>query len=183
MKGDIMRNIFIGFLFIFFEFNLYLGNSTIDIIPDFIGYIILIKGLDEMSADGPSFARIKPFAMGMGICCSIVYAMDVFGIGTSLGWIGIILGIAGMVLSLYISYTIIQGIHEAEAKHSADLGSNRLNSTWTVMAVFQAAYYVGMFIPFLAVVCVIVSLISSIVFLVAMNKTKIRYEALWEGIN
>lgn len=35
-----MRNIFIGFLFVFLDFNLSLGTSQIGLIPDFVGYIL-----------------------------------------------------------------------------------------------------------------------------------------------
>ena len=173
-----MRNIFIGFLLIFLDFNLNLGSSTIGLIPDFVGYIILVKGLDELAAEGPSFTRIRPFAVGMGVYCGILYALDVFGLTASLGWIGVILGIAGLILSLYISHTVIEGVRETETKHDADLGSGRLKSTWTVMAVFQAACYAAMLLPALAIICIIVSLIAGIVFLVAMNDTKKRYEAM-----
>jgi len=44
-----MSRIFTGFLFIFLDFNLNLGNSQIGLIPDFIGYIIMLGGLAEMS--------------------------------------------------------------------------------------------------------------------------------------
>ena len=51
-----MRNILIGFILIFLDFNLNLGGSKIGFMPDFLGYIIVIKGLEEMVGESTLFA-------------------------------------------------------------------------------------------------------------------------------
>ena len=173
-----MRNLFIGFLLIFLDFNLNLNSITIGLIPDFIGYIFMIKGLDELSGEAGSFARIRPFAVGMGIYSAVLYALDLFGISVQLGIIGVLMGVAGLVISLYIAYVIIKGVQELEALHSASLESEKLRSTWTVMAVGQAAAYLTIFLPVLAIICILVCFVAAIVFLVAFNTSKKLYEAL-----
>jgi hypothetical protein len=173
-----VRNIFIGFLLIFLDFNLDINTCRIGLIPDFIGYIILINGLKEMTFESKCFEKIKPFVAGMGVYSSILYAMDLFGLSANLSGFGVLLGIASTIISLYISYVIIEGVRNTEINHNADLNSASLKSTWTLMAVFQTASYVSSILPALAIICIIVSFIVAILFLVQFNRSKNLYEAL-----
>ena len=43
-----MRAIFVGFLFIFFNLNITAGDSVIGLIPNFVGYILLVRGIKEL---------------------------------------------------------------------------------------------------------------------------------------
>jgi hypothetical protein len=72
-------------MLIFLDFNLNLGNSQIGLIPDFAGYIVMINGLREMADESPLFMKVKPYATGMAVYTAAVYAMDLFGISSSLG--------------------------------------------------------------------------------------------------
>lgn len=173
-----MRSIFIGMLLIFLDFNININASTIGLIPDFIGFIFMVKGLDELSGKAASFARARPFAVVMGVFSGLLYALDLFGVFVRLGWLGILLGLAGAVISLYITYTIIEGVRELEEAYKADLNSRRLTSAWKVMAIFQIIMVFTLMLPLLSLICALVSLIASIVFLVAFNNSKKLYETL-----
>lgn len=173
-----MHHIFIGFLLVFLDFNLNLGNSTIGLIPDFMGYYYMAKGLAELRQESPAFVSIRPFAVGMGFYSSVTYALDLFGITGITGWLGVIIGIVGTVLSLYISYTVISGVRDMEAARCADLNGAKLKSTWSLMAVFQGIAYISLVIPAVALVCIIGGFVTSIVFLVAFYKSRDLYLAL-----
>ncbi len=173
-----MGNIFSGYLFIFLNFNLTIGNCTIGLIPTFVGYIFMVKGLRELSDRSAQFKKIRPLAIGMGIFSGLLYLGDLFGVAVNLGGIGILLGLASTVISLYIAYAIIQGIQDIEAFFGADLNSAKLKSAWTLMAIFQGLTYISLFYPVLTVICILVSSVFVIVFLVAFHTAKKRYEAL-----
>ncbi|QSX05684.1 hypothetical protein JYG23_13615 [Sedimentibacter sp. zth1] len=147
-------------------------------IPDFVGYIYLIKGLDEMINESELFNKPRPFAVGMCIYTSIMYVGSLFGIVAHLGWIGVILAIVSTIISLYISYIVVSGVRDIETKRNAELNGEKLQSTWNSMAIFQIATYISLLIPVLGVICVIVSFIIAIVFLVAFNTNKNLYEGL-----
>lgn len=80
-----MRNIFIGLMLVFIDFNLNIGSSQIGLIPDFAGYIVLAAGLREMAGESNMFAKAGPFASGMAVYTGIIYLMDLFGVSASLG--------------------------------------------------------------------------------------------------
>ena len=172
-----MRNIFIGLLFVFLDFNLNLGSSTIGLIPDFIGYILIYQGLGEISLLSGWFAKVRPWALGMIIYTAFLYALDLFGLwsGTSMSYVGILLGLASIGVSLYISYGIVMGVKDIEASEGRRLDGERLFQIWKVMAILSAASYLLLIIPALAMVSIIASLIVGIVFLVAFSRTKNLY--------
>lgn len=173
-----MRNIFVGLLFVFLDFNLDLGGARVGLIPDFIGYILIYQGLGEISLLSGWFAKARPFALGMIIYTAVLYAGDLFGTwgmqqnGSPLG---VILGIISVAVSLYISYCIVMGVKDLEVTQERFLDGERLHSVWKVMAVLSVGIYVLMFVPVLAFLSMIALLVVGIVFLVAFNRSKNLY--------
>ena len=173
-----MRNIFIGLLFIFIDFHIDLGAARIGLIPDFVGYIFMIKGLDELASQSGWFTKARPFATGMLAYTAILYAMDLFGIWLSLGAaLSIVVGLISIIISLYVSYCIVMGVSEMEKTLVRDLNAGGLYKMWTFLAIFSIIPVVIFFIPVLGVISIIVSLIAAICFLVSFSKSKNMYEA------
>lgn len=170
-----MRNIFSGFILIFLDFNLNLGNSTIGLIPDFIGYFVMIGGLDQMVGESTIFTKVRPFVVGMAVYTGILYFLDLFGISMSLGVLTYVLALTSMAISLYISYNIVMGVIDMEGKYNRPLNGDSLKSTWTLMAVLNVLTFVSLLIPLIAIISIIASLIVAIFFLLAFNNSKNLY--------
>jgi hypothetical protein len=165
-------------MLIFLDFNLNLGNSQIGLIPDFAGYLVMINGLKEMSVESPMFMKVKPFASAMAVYTAVLYAMELFGISSSLGAFSYILAIASTIISLYISYYIVMGVMDLEEKYSTLFNGSGLKSTWTLLAVFNILSFISLVVPVLSVVFIVVAFIVAIVFLVSFNTAKrLYYEA------
>ena len=173
-----MKNIFIGFIFIFLNFNLTLGSSKIGLFPDFVGYIVMIGGLVEMAEKSSIFMKVKPYVTGMAIYTGILYLLDLFGISVSLGALTYVLAITSMAVSLYISYNIVMGVIDIEEKYNMILNGRKLKSTWTLLAVFNVLTFVSLLIPFIAIIFIIVSIVVVIYFLIIFNSSKNLYLAL-----
>jgi hypothetical protein len=171
-----MTSIFAGFIFIFLDFNLNLDNSTIELIPDFIGYLIMLGGLRVMAGESPAFAKVRPHAVFMAFYTGIVWLLEVFGVTVSLGALSFLLGIASLVISLYISYTIIIGVRDMESRYGTHLNSDSLKTAWNLLTVSTIlAYLLLLLVPVLSVLCIIVSLIAAIWFLAAFYRSKTLY--------
>ena len=156
-----MGKIFGGFLLIFLEFNLTLGNCTVGLLPDFIGYLCILSGLVELAEDGPSFKKARPFAILMSVYSAIVYILDFLGKTVGFWWLSVIT----TVFSLYVSYLIVKGVVEIEKKYHANLSSKALNVTWTVMAMLQTASFLALWIP-AAGLLVVAGCVAGIVFMI-----------------
>lgn len=173
-----MKNIFIGFILIFLDFNLNAGNIQIELIPDFIGYILMLRGLDEMSVESKFFMKIKPYVTGMAIYTAILYLLDLIGFSKTLGVFTYVLALLSIIVFLYISYHIVIGVKDIEGKYNISMNGDQLKSSWTLLAIFNVLTYVSLLIPSLAIICIIVSFIAAIYFLVVFNKSKnLYYEA------
>jgi len=174
-----MKKIFIGLLLVFLDFNLTLNNSVIGLIPDFVGYIVMIKGLEEMTEESPLFPKVRPFAIGMAVYTGILYALDLFGIAVSDDVLSFLLAVVSMAVSLYISYNLVMGVRDMEDRYATGLNGEQLKSRWMIVAVFSIAGLVALLVPTtLSIILLIGMLIVYILFLVAFSRSKNLYEAM-----
>ncbi|MGI5878089.1 MAG: hypothetical protein ACOX7W_05730 [Christensenellales bacterium] len=171
-----MNNIWIGLIFIFLDFNLDINASRIGLIPDFVGYILMLRGLAEMAQESPRFEKARPYAVGMAIYTAILYALDLFGFSfTGGGYLAYLLGLASTAISLFISYLIVMGVRDIENRAGRYLRSEPLFGAWKVMAALSVALYVLMLIPVLGILCLIMGFIIYIYFLYSFNQSKNLY--------
>lgn len=170
-----MKNIFIGFVLIFLEFSLDIGNSKIGLIPDFVGYIVMINGLVEMDGESTLFMKVKPYVTVMAVYSGFLYLLDLLGASLSLGMLAYALAFISTAISLYISYNIVMGVIDIEGKYNKSLNGNNLKTTWILLAVFNVLTFVSVLIPLVTIPCIIVSFILAICFLFAFNNSKNLY--------
>lgn len=170
-----MGNIFTGLILIFLDFTLNLGGSQIGLIPDFVGYIFMLRGLEEMEAESSNFIKVKPYVSGMIVYTGFLYLVDLIGISVSLGWITYVLALLSIVVSFYISYSIVMGIIDMEVKYNTSLNGNNLKSSWTLLLVFNLLSYGSLLVPFISIVFIIMSFIVAICFLCVFNNSKNLY--------
>lgn len=174
-----MSSIFWGFFFIFINFNLTVNQHVLNILPPFVGYLLLVRGTRAMEAESTLFAPIRPFAVGMAVYTGILWLGDLLGLTGQGNWLGVLLGLAATVISLYVSWAVVQAIRDVESRRGADLNSTSLKTAWTVLAVAQvAAYVLALLGSLLALLGVIAGLVGIIWFLVALWRSRRNYEAL-----
>jgi len=174
-RGLIMNSIFKGMIFIFLSINFTFGNSKIDLLPDFIGYFMILNGLEELYNQSENFIKIKPFVLGLGIYSVITLILNLAGITTELGYIAVIAGILYTIFLIYITYKIILGIMDIEKKINKSLNTEKLMSNWKLMITFNILTFITIFIPVLAIICLIVYVVFVIAYLIAFNTTKNLY--------
>jgi len=167
-----MNNLFKGMIFVFININITLGNSKIDILPDFIGFFMIAKGLEELYNQSDNFIKIKPFATGLGVYTLIIFLLNLFGVTIGLEYIA---GIVYTILLIYVSYTIIIGIMDIEKSFNTSLETERLMSSWKIMTIFNILIFIVVFIPFFNFIFLIFSIVFIIAYLVSFNRTKNLY--------
>jgi hypothetical protein len=187
-----MRNILIGMILVFLNFDITIGSSKIGLIPSFIGYAYMYSGVMELSDYSNKFVKIAPIIKVMVVCTGLIYLADLLGlsaylqlpgvmisdIGVPSGFIlfGILLGLIVMIASLYISYEIIQGIKDIENVQMKDLNSDQLLSTWKLLAVLAfLSHALLIIVPGLAFICIILTMAMHIYYLFVFNKSKNLY--------
>ncbi len=155
-----------GFLFILIDFRI----MGIDVLPDFIGYILFALSFSALTSYSYYFRRGLYVNIPMLIFSFFsIYEKPGQTNGISIGpWglLGIPITIGIIILSILVVYYLFQGITEmAKNKgvgHIADEAGNR----WKQFLYLQVAFllaFVLIFVPFLAIVYIIVMLIVSVV--------------------
>lgn len=171
-----MKNIFIGLLFVFLDFNLNLGASTVELIPDFIGFILMYNGSKELIQESEWFNKIMPFTLGMSIYSGVIYALDLLGLSAGLDLaFSFILGVITLIMTIYINYAIVMGVSDMEIRYDSDFNWKPLYAAWKLLAICQVLIYLLVFIPIFNIIGLLVVLIANIYYLYCFSKTKNLY--------
>ncbi|MBR4049052.1 MAG: hypothetical protein IKK09_01000 [Clostridia bacterium] len=122
-----MLKIFIGYLFIFIDFDI----GGFDIASDFIGFILIYLGINEYP-DVVSFRKSTPFMLAMLVKSLVFTILAVFfkEDNTTLSLISAALIIPSAIVSLCYLYYIIKGFGELEEKTGLDLNYQKLFGLW-----------------------------------------------------
>ncbi len=176
--GFSMNKLFFGFLLIFINFNLTINGHTINIFPEWAGYCLMYSGLNDLANEGEHFALARPWCLAMVVYSGVLWLVEIFFGSVKLGIIGTILSVVATLVSIYVSYLILQGIAEIERNRGVDLGQPALMQIWKVFVICILISSVLLFMPALAVVSAIVAFVAVIIFLVRFNRTRKAYNAL-----
>lgn len=168
-----MRNIFIGMILVFLNFNIDLGSSRIGLIPTFLGYVYMVKGLAELEEFSDRFSKVMPYTKVMIAYSVIIYLVELSGLWLVIARpISLLLGLVSTIVSLVISHGIIMGIKDIEAARVQNLNSERLYFTWKLLAVFSLIVYPFSIIPALQILSIAIGFIIAVYYLSIFNKTK-----------
>ena len=106
----------------------------------------------------------------------LAYAAGLIGLSVSLGIPAMyILSLIATVISLIISYRIVQGVGDIEIAASSELNYTKLYSTWKLSAVFSIAASVLLVISTIFIICAVISFVIGIYYLFVFNTSKKLY--------
>jgi len=165
----IIKLIFFGMIFVFLNFEINLGNISVGLIPSFLGYFFMYKGLLELMNYNSYFERLMAFVRGMIIYTAILYLVDLLGI---MPYFAVpLLALISVGLALYIAYNIIMGIKEIEASQNRNLNTQQLYFAWKLQAVFSFLPIVTGFLPLLAIAAIMLGFVVGVYFLYMFYNT------------
>lgn len=170
-----MKKIFWGLLFIFFNYSINISNMSLGLIPDFIGYLLMLSGTKELISESEYFSKVRPVLIGMTILSLIFYVFDLFGMGMTNSGLVLLINIIAVAGSLYSSYMITCGVVDMEKSQHLELAADKLMYKWKVKAMFLILGYLVIFIPIASLICMLVSLIFGIIYLFDFNHSKNCY--------
>ena len=135
-----MKRIFWGFFFVFINFNLSFNAHTLNLIPTFVGYILLYQAAGELTEQSSRFKTLRPFAAAMAVYTGLLWVGELLGVAGGDSWLDTILGLAAAVLSLIVSWNVVQAILEMESARGADLNGASVRTAWFILCGDSAAF-------------------------------------------
>ncbi len=154
-----------GFFFIMIDFRL----QGVDILPDIIGYCLFAAGLSVLASASSCFEKAK----GLNIFMIVLSIFQIYerpaqngGINFgALGPIGFIIGMAEMILGLFVVYNLFMGIRDIASQRGKSFIAEEAEKRWTQYLVLQLAaifIIILVLIPALAFIALIGLFIFSI---------------------
>ena len=142
-----MRKIFIGLIFIFVNIEMHFMKGGFDLLPDFIGYILIFAGLKDFP-EVKDYKKATPYCAILAIInviYSTLYFMyssekidEMITIRKSTMYIidnGI--SIISMIMIIAVLYYIVDGLKELEQKYMEYFYSIKLNKIWKINFAFD----------------------------------------------
>ena len=171
-----MKKVFLGFLFLFINCNISLGSITINFLPEFVGYILLIIALKELNVQNKNFDKAKPIVGIMCVFSVVFFFINLFNVFSSnLAMIGFVFSAFLVLGALYVTYYIVLGIIDIEMETQVDLAGDKLYVRWKDNAFVQVASFVCLFIPFVNLLAMLVSIFTAFMLVFAAYKTSVLY--------
>ena len=131
------RRVFWGYFFLLLDFNLNFNSAfTIPLLPNFVGWIFLWRGVDALSSARPSLELLKPFCTALGVCAFTQFVPSLDGLIP--GWLSLFISI----LTLYTHFQLLTDL-AALAEEMLDDGelAKRLRTSRTLFLLSQTAMY------------------------------------------
>jgi len=157
--------------FVFLNFNLEIGGLTIGLLPNFLGYLLILKGLSELSGLSARFYKMTPAVLFVGTYSALAYFLETFGAlggGTAV----YVFALISINLSLFVSYNIIMGIQDIEIHRGQDMNFAQLFLAWKILAVFSFLPFAAQLTPIPLVLAIVIYFVVAFYFLIILNKTR-----------
>ena len=171
-----MNELFVGMLLVFLDVNIGFNDHVFDILPDFVGYLLMARGLEALARESRYFEKARPVAFGMTIYSGILYVVDALAVTVYSQFLSFCLGLLALAASLLLGYWTVSGIRDIEQCRGWDLEGEKLRSMWLYATVIHVITYLCGWIPLVGQMGAIAALVMYICFLAAFYRTKELYE-------
>ena len=155
-----MNRLFWGFFFALMDVKLTVGSAVFDLLPDFLGFWLVMKGMESQADRSVLFDRGRHGAFGLSILGVILFCMELMDPDiTGRLWLWG-LGLIAEIGTLVLLYLTVRSNEQAV----------RLRGLLTVVAVLQILAHVMGWVPLVGKICGAASMIASVCFLMAFRR-------------
>jgi len=169
-----MTAVFSGFFFI----HLHLWINGVDLLPDFVGFILIAAGVSGFLEESKRFGKARIWASVLAVYAGIVWLCSLFRITLS-GNLFVFLSYLVAAADFYVRYLLILGIREVEERESRDMKTRRLFQAWKAYLIIWILTLVpvwsGGLWQILGTILAILDLAAVTVFLVFFYQTRKKF--------
>ncbi|MBO4679249.1 MAG: hypothetical protein J5626_06225 [Lachnospiraceae bacterium] len=140
-----MAYLFWGFLFAFVNLKLrgevlggFFSSYSVGIVPDFVGFILLWKGVSALAPESKVFKKLIPASIVLLFVSVAMYVTDFFKVFAKDNMLMFGVDIVYTAAKLFFCYFVIRAIGDMEIKRNAEFYSSKLFTAWVLVFVFNA---------------------------------------------
>ena len=187
--GNNMKLIFWGLLLDFLDFNLTLNGFSIDILPDFVGWLLVLFGARRMREENERFARMQPAAGVLFAVYLLSFLLQPFGsvdLDDSLPAAALVLAVNLVFVALYayVLWQLVRAMQEMEERYGRAFGAHGMRTAVIVILAVMLLAPLVVWLPFgfaLAILLSIGSFAAFLVLLVLLWRAAKAYDSLHSG--
>ena len=171
-----MRRIFGGFFFLLLRVPLRFGGVTLDLLPDFAGYLLIFFGTAGLVSGSRAVSKVRFFLLILAVCTGAIWLTDLAGIGLEAGWILLLREVFEIAAALVTARFVIAGVAEFQAAGGTNCGASSLRACWYGLAVARTAELVLLRVEGLALLGGLLSAAAAALFLVFFGLTTWKFD-------
>lgn len=162
-----MRTIFFGLALVLLDADVTFGTATLDLLPDFIGFDLMRRGMEQLAGEETEFNRGRHWAFGMELAAVILYGARILRPDTH-GRVTVwILNLILRCAFLILLYFIVRGTEKLCRRKGRESQAERMKGFYLMIAVLHPVCALISWIPLTGSVSKIASAVLSACFLAA----------------
>ena len=166
-----MINLFFGYLLVLLNVTVGIKGFSFDILPDFLGFIIIAKAAVSLSADSDYFKKtVLPSWLMVGLTAFAWVSFGISALGkiSFLGTVRSVLMLVTQLSTIGILYYQIKGLSEIESNTGYYMKTFKLHSDWMILAVASVLTCLSVY-GIVMTIANYAKLIFSVLFLLDLN--------------
>ena len=178
-----MGIIFYGLMFLTLDLSLPLKSGMmIGLMPDVLGFALLIAGLSKLKTNSMYFRRAISFCVGMVVPSAIYFGMNLMG---QTGIVVFLLGLLCVIGAIVVGFLVIAGLRDMECNDDVDVHATTLRTLWLCYTAIKAlSFLIGVLSIFgyFSMIGVVASYATDIIgftFMVLFYRTKNKFEEIY----
>lgn len=160
-----MNRLFWGLLFVLLDYKLTVGRAVFEILPDFAGWFLVMRGMESLAGKSRAFDRGRHWAFVMCIVSAIVWGADLMSPATMTKVVFWAIGLAVLAVTLGLLHAVARGLKEM------DRNTERLQAMTLILAVLLPLCHLAGWIPLVGSVCAVAAAVISGLYLLVLFVT------------
>ena len=170
-----MDRIFWGMAFILLDLDVNIGERTLGVIPDWLGYWWLFRGFWELEEQWGGFRKWRRPAMVLAAYSAVVYVMHALVLSVRQEFLLWALGLVTAAAGVVMIWLVGRGIGHMEAQYGWDLRGGKLGSLWLYLAVMLVLDGLLGWMPLVGTVCAVAETVLALFWLAVLWDSRKRY--------
>ena len=172
-----MNRLFWGLFFLILDVYLELGTANFELLPDFIGLFLMMRGMTELAEEGKAFDRGRHVAFGLSIFSAILYVAELLGL-ESMARVGLRAAeLAALAGHLVLIGMVVRGIRRMEKEQGRQLRGEHLKMLLMILSVLSVLSHLLTWLPLIGNICWVGELMAGLLFLGVFWNSRKRYLA------
>ena len=128
-----------AYLFLCIDFSLNLGPCSVNLLPDWLGFLLIFYSLPLLQEQKPTAALLKPPAILLGVCDVVFWILESFlGITDFLTLVQLICS----ALTMYFNFQLFTDLASIAADHGLSHHARSLRRVRSAVTIYAAVFSV-----------------------------------------